>query len=389
MTTMRIRILHVVDNVGMGGLQNGLANLIGRLEPSRFEHVFCAMRPVEPVDAQPLPASRATVLCLDERERASRVQIGALLRRIRELKPHIVHSRNWAAIEAVVAARWLGSCRVVHSEHGVDAGTAASEPWHRSRLRRLAFELAHEVMCVSSQLRELHSRRTGFPARRIRVIHNGVDDQRFSRDAETRGRMRAELGIADDEFCIGCVGNLTPVKDHATVLEALAKLNAEYDRWRLLLIGDGPELPRLQEFVKAHPSWQPRITFLGRSKRVPELLNAMDAYVLSSLTEGMCNSLLEAMATGLPVVATATGGNPEVTVDGESGLLFGVGKADELATRLLQLATREDLRVQLGNAALRRVRERFSIDSMVRQYEELYERLGPTATLSVPAAARV
>ena len=121
---------------------------------------------------------------------------------------------------------------------------------------------------------------------------------------------------------------------------------------------------------------------------MPELLNAMDVYVLSSLTEGISNSLLEAMATGLPVVATETGGNPEVVVDGDSGLLFTVGDDSRLKEHLLALESRREWRWQIGQRARRRVRDEFSIDSMVRKYEEVYESLEP-AVAPVGAIARI
>jgi glycosyltransferase involved in cell wall biosynthesis len=146
-----------------------------------------------------------------------------------------------------------------------------------------------------------------------------------------------------------------------------------YQDWRVLFAGDGPEHGRLLEFVTSRPGWADRVLFLGRRTDVPELLNAMDVYVLPSVSEGICNSLLEAMAAGLPVIATATGGNPEVAVDGNSGLLFPVGDARLLAQRLLALRAQSDFRAQLGRQALHRVQQEFSIEAMVRSYAEMYE----------------
>ena len=202
-----------------------------------------------------------------------------------------------------------------------------------------------------------------------------------------RVQARQELGISENEFLIGCVGNLTPVKDHRTVLEAVCQLAAQCHDWRLVVMGKGPELPKLESFLEGHPEWKHRVSFPGRSNQVPAMLNAMDVYVLSSLVEGISNSMLEAMAIGLPVVVTNVGGNPEVAADGESGLLFPVGDARKLAERLLLLRNREDVRVELGRQALRRMRQSFSIDSMVREYEQLYESLGRVAAAPMRAAA--
>ena len=383
---MPIRIMHVVDHLGKGGLENGLASLIENLDPARFEHVVYAIRKLGPT-ADRLAQSRVQVICQGKKDSDSRFQIGRLARAIREVGPDIVHSRNWAAIEAVPAARWVGSCKVVHSEHGLEASVSAQEPRRRVWFRRLAYHLAHRVLSVSGQLRDLHAARTGFDAGRIAVFHNGVDRRRFYPDPAERARMREELGLAADEFCIGCIGNLFPVKGHMTALEGIAGFVARCPNWRLLLIGEGPERAKLESFVAARPEWAHRVCFLGISHRVPEMMRALDVYVLPSVAEGISNSLLEAMASGAPVVATATGGNPEVVVDGDSGLLFPVGDAVRLTGHLLRLYGDPGLRADLAQRALARVREEFSLESMVGRYAQLYESLGRKAALPVHAAA--
>src|ERR1039458_3183888 len=313
--------MHVVDSLGKGGLENGLVNLLSRLDPCQFEHVVCTIRGLGP-NAERLPKDRVKLISLGKKDAGSQFQTAALTRAIRQFRPDIVHSRNWAAIEEVIAGRWVGSCSLVHSEHGLEGLSTAKEPWRRVCFRRLAYELAHRVLSVSYRLRDLHARRTGFPTRRITVIHNGVDSRRFHPDVDDRARVRGELGITQEEFCIGCVGNLLPVKNQLTLLESLAGLTGIDRNWRLLLIGEGAERPKLEAFVDAHPEWRQQVLFLGSTSHVPELLRAMDVFVLPSVAEGISNALLEAMASGLPVIATSVGGNPEVVVDRESGLLF-------------------------------------------------------------------
>jgi sugar transferase (PEP-CTERM/EpsH1 system associated) len=384
---MPIRIMHIVDHLGKGGLENGLVNVIQHLDRARFEHVVYAIRALGP-NADRLEKLGVRVLCQGKQDSDSAIQVGALVRGIREVRPDIVHSRNWAAIEAVPAARWA-RCKVVHSEHGLEGDVNAKEPWRRVWFRRFAYEIADRVFAVSSQLRDLHARRTGFAGSKFAVIHNGVDRQRFFPDAETRVRTRMELGLSDGEFCIGCVGNFFPVKGHITMLQSLKRFAANVKDWRLVLIGEGPERSQLESFVDGHPEWKQRVSFLGLSHRVPEMMNAMDLYVLPSVAEGISNSLLEAMATGLPVIATATGGNPEVVIDGESGLLFPVGDADALTDHLLLLEAGRDRRRLLASQALRRVQKEFSLESMIGKYSELYENLGRTSAVPAHAAAGV
>jgi sugar transferase (PEP-CTERM/EpsH1 system associated) len=382
---MPVRIMHVVDTLGKGGLENGLVNLIERLDPARFEHVVCAIRGLG-ANADRLPRERVRVMCMGKTPSGSRFQAGDLMRAIREVSPDVVHSRNWPAIEAVLAARLLGRASV-HSEHGIETDAKVKQPWRRTCFRRLAFGLANRVVSVSRQLGDMHARDTGYSRNKITVIHNGVDCERFRPDAAVRGRVRRELGLADEELCLGCVGNLLPVKDHLTLLRALDGLDAVTTRWRLLIAGEGTERPKLEAFLETQGEWRHRVHFLGLSNSVAGLLQAMDLFVLPSLFEGISNALLEAMATGLPVAVTATGGNPEVVVDGESGLLFPGQDAQALSSHLARLATDRDLRVRLGAQAVRRVREEFSMDSMVRQYGQLYESTRPRAARPYEALA--
>jgi glycosyltransferase involved in cell wall biosynthesis len=156
----------------------------------------------------------------------------------------------------------------------------------------------------------------------------------------------------------------------------------------MLVAGEGPERPKLATLAREVARCGVQISFLGTSDRIPELLNAFDVYVLPSINEGLSNSLLEAMATGLPVIASDVGGNPEVVHDGISGLLFAPGGVDQLSDHLLKLYARTRLREELGDAARRRIREEFSIESMVQTYKHLYRSLlpaAPTAQIEVEA----
>ncbi len=377
---MAIRIMHVVEALGVGGgVENGITNLIEHMDASRFEHVLCAIFHLGP-QVDRYPTDRVRLMCLEQKQKRFSVQVVPLANVIRQVKPNIVHSRNWGALEAVVAARWARSCSVIHSEHGVEMNPSA-EPRRRSAFRRIAFELADRVFSVSHQLRDMLAQRTGFPTRKIEVIHNGVETKRFRHDVVARRQFRSELGVFKEEFCIGCVGRLNPIKDYPTMLRAAEVLSKSHRAWRLFIVGAGADLPRLEKFVDDRPALRDRVRFLGPSNRIPEFLNAMDVYVLPSLCEGISNSLLEAMATGLPVIASETGGNPELIVEGRSGLLFPVGGYQHLAEQLVLLHGQTSLREELGRNASARAREHFSLGSMVEKYERMYATLAGEPTL--------
>jgi len=368
MRPVPIRVMHIVEALGVGGgVEHGLANLIERMDPRAVEHVVCSVFRLGP-RLERYPADRVRVMCLNQK---SRTHLVPLVKAIRETRPAVVHSRNWGALEAVPAARCARSCSVIHSEHGFERDPSR-DPRRRKWLRRVAFELADQVFCVSTRLRSTLAEQTGFAATKIGVIHNGVDLERFRPDPSARERVRRSLGIDDGEFCIGCVGRLNHVKDYATMLRAARVFGASRDRWRLVVAGAGSEQDALHATVQGDDTLRRRVHFLGDVRNIPELLNALDVYVLPSLWEGISNSLLEAMAVGLPVVASNVGGNPEVINDGESGLLFPVGDANQLARQLQVLAERHDVGRQLAANAAARARTDFSLPAMVARYEEMY-----------------
>jgi sugar transferase (PEP-CTERM/EpsH1 system associated) len=368
---MAIRIMHVVEALGVGGgVENGIANLIARMDATRYEHVLCAVARVGP-HTERYPVVRVRIVSLNQRPRRFQSQVAPLARVIRKLQPDVVHSRNWGALEAVFAARWAGAGMAIHSEHGLEMAPAA-EPRRRRWLRRAAFEAAHRVFAVSSGLRDTLARSTGFPCWKFGVIHNGVDTRRFRPDYEMRRQFRAEFCIGEDEFCIGSVGRLDRIKDYPTILQALERFSGACSSWRLLIAGEGAERAALEAQAAQSGALRGRVVFLGGWQRVPELLSALDAYVLSSTFEGLSNSLLEAMASGVAVLATRAGGNPELVVNEESGLLFPAGDAGALADGLTWLYLREEERRRLAAEAVSRVAREFSLNAMVDQYEALY-----------------
>src|ERR1041385_6862994 len=367
-----MRILHVVNSMNAGGLENGVVNVVNELDPVRFIHVVCAVRELGP-NADRLRFDCSETICIDK-PAGSRFDVGRLASVMRKIRPDVVHCRNWGTIVGVFAARFLARCPVVYSEHGLEGSSEGGEVRRRIWIRRLAFEAAQRVLCVSHELREHHAHQTGFPSQRISVIHNGVDMRRFRPDAEVRARIRCEHGVSDSELWIGSVGRLMPVKDHATLLRAVDLLDRQTKAWRLTLVGEGPERATLEAMVKAAP-WRERVTFAGVSSRVPQLLNGFDVYALPSINEGLCNSLAEAMACGLPVTATSVGGNPELVEDGRSGLLFPAGDEQRLARILVELYASRIRRSELGREARLRIALEFSIETMAQNYDQLYSGL--------------
>ena len=293
-----------------------------------------------------------------------------LVRIMRQYRPHIVHTRNWGAIEAVAAAKLAGVPVVVHSEHGYEVDMFAGLPMRRRLFRRAAYAMTDAIFAVTRELRDFHARQAWIRPELMGVMYNGVDTQRFAPCKETRAAMRKELGLPEESFVVGTVGRLVSIKDHQTLMKAAALLLGSGIDVRVLLVGSGPEREKLQSL--ATDALEGRVSFAGDSKRVLGMLNAMDVFVLPSLNEGMSNTLLEAMACGLPVLATNVGGNPEIIENNINGCLFAPGDIERLANKLKLLARDPPLIHQLGTAARNRAIESFSLSRMLETYRSFY-----------------
>lgn len=366
-----LRVLHVIDRLGVGGTEHGLLKVIQGLEGSEFEHRVCAVRSVDELWARENHLE-AQVDQIGEVSEGRQFLIGRLARLMRSFRPHIVHSRNWGAIEAIPAARLARIPVAIHSEHGYEVEMLAGLPMRRRLIRKAVYAMADAVFTVTEELRAYHARQAWTSASRIRVLPNGVDVSKFARRTDKRSQTREQLGLPAECFMVGTVGRAVKIKDHMTLLRAAELLAGGAARIHVLIGGSGPELTSLQEFANSSQKLAGRVTFSGSIADTSEILNALDVFVLPSLSEGMSNTLLEAMASGLPVVATRTGGNPELVEENCSGWLFKPGDFQDLASRLEQLSRDANLRREFGNSARARAVSQFSLQGMVARYRELY-----------------
>jgi len=378
----RLRVLHVIPQLMPGGTEYTLLRLIRGLGEDEFEHRVCATRAIDAEFAAQQGMTEKVFL-------ASNGNAGAqfpffrLAHIMREFRPHIVHSRNWGGIEAVLAARAARVPVTVHSEHGYEVDSLTGLPYRRRAFRRAAYALADAVFTNSRELREYHARQAWIAVERLRVIYNGVDTVRFAQRPAVRLGKRQELGLPADSLVLGSVGRLVSIKDHATLLKAASIVASQGANIRLIIVGAGPQRDALQKQIAADAHLGDRAVLTGASDSIPELLNAMDVFVLPSLGEGMSNTVLEAMASALPVLATRVGGNPELIDDGRTGFLFSPGDVAGLAQRLQTLVHDQIMRQAMGTAAREHVVSHFSLERMIAEYRNLYRELAARRHLAV------
>lgn len=291
-------------------------------------------------------------------------------RLIREWRPHIVHSHMVHANLLARIVRPLAPVPVlICTAHNIDEGGR-----QRELLYRLTDPLCDLTTQVSRAGLERYVRVGAVPRHKIRYIPNGVDTTRFKPNPETRLALRKELGV-QDAFVWLAVGRFDPQKDYPNLLHAIAHVARQEPKAVLLIVGDGPLRPAMQDLA-LRLGLDERVRFLGIRRDVPELMNAADAYVMSSALEGMPMVLLEAGATALPIVATEVGGNSEVVLDGKTGSLVppkNSGALTQAMLRLMSLSKEE--RQRMGEAARQHVEANFSLDRVVDQWEALYQEL--------------
>lgn len=359
-----IRVMHVVFQLGIGGMEVGVVKLANSLPRDSVVTSICSAWPAADLKYRLAPDVR--VYELHRRRSGNDVRmIQRLYRALRQEQPDILHTHRWATLgEGIAAAHLAGVPSVVHGEHGT------LEVRRRNRhIQRWLWRRCDRVLSVSSRLAERMSREIGFPLEHIETIRNGVDLDRFGASDGRLGRRL--LSLDDDCVTIGTVGRLVPVKDHAMLLHAFAVLRQRGHEFRAAIVGDGVQRADLERLA-ANLGLRGVVRFAGHLEDVPTALGAFDIFALPSKSEGLSNTIQEAMATGLPVVATRVGGADELVTHGTTGVLVPPGDPVAFASALEQLLNDAGRRASMGAAGQRIARTKFSLQLMLSEYERLY-----------------
>jgi len=370
-------VLHVIHHLVTGGMENGLVNLVNAMPRTAFRHAIACIEDYSDFRSRVADESVEVVALHRSRIGIWRLR-GELYRLCRRLNPAIVHTRNMSGLDALLPARAAGVRRTVHGEHGWDMGDIDGTARRPALLRRLHAPLVNRYITVSKDLERYLVQRVGIAPARITQIYNGVDTTRFAPPGATaRAPLPADFA-PEGTLVVGTVGRIQPVKDQATLLRAFAALAAKAPalaaRARLVIVGDGPSLATLRALAVTL-SVDASTWFAGSRTDVPEMLRAFDVFALPSLNEGISNTLLEAMATGVPVIATTVGGNVELVDSGTTGVLVPPGDADALSVALERYLADAAVRAAHGRHARAAAMERFSLPAMVAGYQRLYEAL--------------
>jgi len=370
-------VAHVIYRLDVGGLENGLVNLINRIPAERFRHVIVSLTDYSEFRRR-IQRGDVPVFALNKPPGNSLVTQYKLWRLLNRLRPDIVHTRNIGALEATLPAALAGVPVRIHGEHGRDVNDLDGNNIRRQIVRRLFKPFVHQYIAVSRDLGSYLQQKIGVPPSRIAQIYNGVDSGLFHPAGERRDSVPHTDFAGPGHFVIGTVGRMQDVKDPLTLARAFVRLiqvmPKAKQRLRLVMVGDGPLRERvhvlLAEAGVAQHAWLP-----GERNDVARIMRSFDLFVLPSLAEGISNTILEAMASGLPVLATAVGGNPELIEAGVTGTLVPRDDAESMARAMRAYAESAELCRRHGMEARRTVERRFGMEAMVNAYMAVYDQL--------------
>ncbi len=355
----RIRIVHVALQLETGGMERLLVEFARHADRARFALQFVALG-TRGVVADELESLGCPVTTLNVRPGLRPSILFKLAHFFREHRADIVHTHNTKPLlYAGPAARIAGIPGVIHTRHGQRHGATARQ----NTLFRMACRCADRIVCVSDNSARL-CRAEGIDAAAIHTISNGIDTARFT--------LAGPVENGPAVF----VGRLSPEKDVATLLRATALVLRKRPSFRLHIAGTGSCRAELSAMARTL-GLDNCVTFLGEVRDIPPLLSRASLFVLPSLTEGLPLTVLEAMACGLPVVATSVGGTPEAVANGRSGLLVEPAQPEQLADALLRVYVDFELARQMGAAGAQLARDRFDVRTMVTKYETLYHQILP------------
>ncbi len=383
-------IVHIVYRFAVGGLENGVVNLVNRLPRQAWRHKIVSLTDIDAGFASRVERDDVELVALHKGPGHALRLYPRLYSLLRGWRPAIVHTRNLAALEVVVPAWAAGVPARVHGEHGRDVGDLDGSRVRYQRVRRLYRPFVTRYVALSPDLAGYLRERVHVPAARIDQIYNGVDIARFRPAPDGRRPIDGCPFRGDELWLVGTVGRMEAVKDQTNLARAFAAAIAAQPearaRMRLVLVGDG-QLRGEAEAILTTAGVRDLAWFAGERANVPDILQGLDCFVLPSLAEGVSNTILEAMACGLPVVATDVGANGQLVEAGATGDIVPAADSPALARALLCYYGDPSRAAAHGRAGRARAERSFSLERMVERYHRLYASLAAPRAAGTPAPA--
>jgi len=374
-TTSPVHIAHLVWHFSTGGLENGLVNLINHLPAKQFQHSIITLTGYDSEFAARIQTDNVSLYSLNKAQGHDWGTFSRLNALLKQIRPDVLHSRNLATLELQTIGWWQNvPCRL-HGEHGWDSHDIGGCNKKNRLIRRLFKPFVQRVVCLSAEAERYLTDIIRYDSARVERICNGVDTLKSANASAAKLQLPAASQNA--QLVFATVGRLATVKNQTLLLQAFALLLQHYPLYRnrcaLVIVGDGPCRAEL-ETLSARLQLTGFVLFTGNRQDIPQLMQRFDVFVLPSLAEGISNTLLEAMAAGTPVIATAVGGNADLLPKAlHSSNLVPSNQPEPLMQAMLRYLQQPDALATDAALVQNHCHQHFSLDTMVQKYRKLYE----------------
>src|SRR3989442_6580101 len=364
-----MKILHAVPSFGLGGMEKVLCSIINSTADKYDHELFAidnnkeAIKWTKPQNVRFIDFHKSDI---------RRIFFKSLYKIIKTSKPHVLMTYNWGSTDAIWLGRIAGVTKIIHNEHGFNIDEAIALSAKRSLVRFFVYRMASKTVVVSNELLSIMQNKFYLNHRKLAFIPNGINKDYYIKNFSERERVRAVLGFKNTDFVVGFSGRLDPVKNFDLMVKVFLHCLRNDPHFKLLIIGDGPEKERIENLCKG-VNIQKHVLLAGKKDEVLPYLRALDAFLLTSHTEQMPMTILEAMSVGIPVVASKVGEIPHMIDDGMDGFLVSPNMAPETWSRILISIKNDESYKNIGILARKKIMDKFQEETMVSCYKNVLE----------------
>lgn len=367
----KINLMQVMLTLDVGGAETFVVNLLKNINREIFNVSVCCIWKGGPLENE-LRKIDIPVYIMNKREGIDWSIFNKLKNIFKTNHIDVINTHHLGPlIYALIPAKIAKVKKIIHTEHSFKYFIKKRRYfWYA----KILFKHVTKIIGVCDDITEYIKNNINKDSSKTLTIKNGIDVKKFNviKTKEEILKIKSRLNLKKDSFIIGMVGRLDAVKNHKMTLKNFQKISLDNQNINLLIIGSGPEEKNIKQII-FNLKIQDKVILLGERTDISELLSIIDIFLLPSLSEGLSIALLEAMSSKKAIIASNVGGNIEIIKNNSNGLLFNLNSEEDFISTLLRLINNAELRHELGLKAFETVRGHFSLNCMVRKYENLYK----------------
>jgi glycosyltransferase involved in cell wall biosynthesis len=364
-------ILHVVPSFGFGGMEKVICSIIN-LTSEVYNHKILSLDSSD--EAMRWITQKNVKFFGFVKPKSHFHYFAALYEKIKKINPDLLMTYNWGATDAIWLGRMAGIKKIIHNEHGFSIDESKYTDFKRDIIRFITYRLSCKIIVVSKNMKYMMRKKYFIKKRKIIYIYNGINTDFYYTDNNERQKVRKEIGLKDEDFIIGFSGRLDPVKNFDLMLEIFESCIKRDEKLKLLIIGDGSERRNIEEFCHKK-GFNKSVILIGKKENIIPYLRSIDVFFLTSYTEQMPMSILEAMSLEIPVVATKVGEIPSIIDNEKDGFVLEVNDSVERFVDSLFALKDHERRNTMGKSARDKIINKFQEKIMIQKYRDIVESL--------------